>query len=171
MKATIMEYIHQCDVCQRKKYQALSPTGLLQHIPIPEIVWDDISLDFITSLPHSQGYDVILVVIDRLSKYAHFLSLKHPYTACSVAEVFIKEVVKLHGFPKSIISDHDPLFLSKFWSELFHLQGTVLRMSTTYHSQTDSQTDVVNRCLETFLHCFAFEKPTKWHLWLSWAEF
>lgn len=102
----------------------------MQPIPILEVVWGDISLDFISGLPRSQGFDVILVIVDRLSKYAHFLSLKHPYTAHTVAEVFICEVAKLHGFPKSIISNRNPLFLSKFCSELFCLQGTTLRMST-----------------------------------------
>ena len=75
-----MDYICQCDVCQHNKYQAMSTIGLLQPIPIPYIVWEDISMDFIIGLPSSQGYDVILVVVDQLSKFAHFLSLKHPYT-------------------------------------------------------------------------------------------
>lgn len=92
-----------------------------------------LAMDFITGLPKSEGYSVIMVVVDRLSKYGHFFTLKHPYTAKQVAEVFIKGVTKLHGIPKSIISDRDPLFLSHFWSELFRLQGTQLKMSSSYH--------------------------------------
>jgi len=92
---------------------------------------------------------VILVEVDRLSKYAHFMALKHPFMTRFVAESFVREIAKLHGFPKSIISNRDPLFLSKFWHELFHLQGMVLRMSTSYHPQMDNQTEVMNRCLET----------------------
>lgn len=101
-------------MCQYNKYQATAPTGLLQPIHIPKIIWDDISLDFITELPCSQGYEVILVVVDRLSKYAHFIALKHLYTARMVAEAFIKNVTKLHRFLKSIISDKDTFFSVNF---------------------------------------------------------
>lgn len=114
-----MEYILRFDGCQCKKYQAMFPVGLLQPLPISELVWDNISIDFITGLPLSQGYDVILVVVNHLSKYAHFISLKHPYLARTMAESFIRDVAKLHRLPKFIISDRDPLFLSKLWSELF----------------------------------------------------
>lgn len=114
-----MEYILRFDGCQCKKYQAMFPVGLLQPLPISELVWDNISIDFITGFPLSQGYDVILVVVNHLSKYAHFISLKHPYLARTMAESFIRDVAKLHHLPKFIISDRDPLFLSKLWSELF----------------------------------------------------
>lgn len=92
----------------------MSIVRLLQPIPISEVVWDDISMDFITGLPCSQGYEVILLVLDRLSEYVHFISLKHSYTTKTVAEAFIKDVAKLHNFLKSIISNRQPLFLSKF---------------------------------------------------------
>lgn len=108
--------------------------------------------------------------MDRLSKYGHFILLKHPYTTRSIAAIFAKEIVRLHGIPKSMLSDRDPLFIRIFWQELFSLQGTVLKMSSSYHPETDGQTEVVNRCVESYLRCFASEKPRNWSYWLPWAE-
>lgn len=116
-------------------------------------------MDFISGLPRSKGADTSLVAVDRLSKYAHFCPLAHPYTAKQVAEVFIKEIIRLHWVPKTIFSDHDPLFMSLFWREIFKLQGTTLHTNSAYHLQSDGQTEVTNRCLETYLWCFANDKP------------
>lgn len=150
---------------------ATSLADLLQPLEIPERIWEQLTMDFIECLPKSNGVDTILVVVDRLSKAAHFMSLKHPFTAKTIAEVFVSEVVHLHGFPKSIVSDRDKIFLSNFWSELFQMQGTKLYRNTTYHPQSDGQSDGVNKCLEIYLFCFCSERPKKRKLWLNWVEY
>lgn len=149
----------------------MKPVGLLQPLSIPEQVWSDVSMDFIEGLPPSNGCIVIMVVVDRLSKYAHFTELWHPFTATSVARAFVNNVVRHHGIPTSIVSDRDKNFLSHFWKSLFQMQGTTLNMSTSYHSQSDGQTEVLNRVLEQYLCCFTGEQPKKWMEWLPWAEF
>lgn len=146
-------------MCQLNNNMALSPVGLLQSLPFPHLIWEDISMDFIEGLLKSEDFDSLLVVVDRLSKYSHFIPLKHPYTASGVAAIVVKEVVKLHGIFRSIILDRDKIFLSHFWTKLFRLQGNFLQKSTAYHPQTDEQTEVVNRYLEAYLQCFAYDKP------------
>jgi len=125
---------------------------------------------FIGGLPKPGGYDTILVVVDRLARYAHFVALAHPYSAKEVAEVFLNGVVKLYNFPESIVSNTYRIFMSKFWIELFKLAGRGLKFSSAYHPQSDGQTEVVNKCLETYLRCMTGKKPRQWHKWLSLAE-
>ena len=116
-------------------------------------------MDFITHLPPSRGHTVILMVVDRFTKSAHFGALPSSFTACHTVELFVDIVVKLHEFLTSIISDRDPIFFSRFWAKLFELSGTTLRHNTAYHPQTDGQSEVVNRGLEQYLHAFTHDKP------------
>ncbi len=127
-------------------------------------------MDFVEALPRSAGKDTILVVVDRLTKYAHFIPLAHPFSATDVVRVFMDEVLRLHGCPKSIVTDRDKIFTSHFWRELFKLLGTQLKMSTSYHPETDEQIERVNHCFETYLRCICFQHPKQWGKYLSLAE-
>jgi hypothetical protein len=111
-------------------------------------------MDFIEWLPTSVHANCIMVVVDKFSKFAHFIPLHHPFTAPKVAQAFLDNVLRLHGLPTHIISDRDPIFTSVFWRELFHLAQVTLSMSSAYHPQSNGQTEHVNQCLETYLRCF-----------------
>lgn len=129
-------------------------------------------MDFIEGLPVSYHKTTIMVVVDRLTKYIQlFFLVQHPFTAAMVVHTFVDGVFKLHGMPKSIISDRDPIFLSTLWKEFFKAQGTSLKYNTAYHPQTDGQTEVTNRCVEAYLRCFCSHRPKEWSRYLSWAEF
>jgi transposase InsO family protein len=128
-------------------------------------------MDFVEGLPKSQGKDVIMVIVDRFTKYAHFVPLSHPYSVETVAQAFIDHVVKLHGPPLCIVSDRDRIFTSAMWKSIFKSLKVQLRFSSSYHPQSDGQTERVNQCLETYLCCMTFAEPKKWLSWLSLAEF
>jgi len=170
MKKEILTFVAECDVCQRHKGETVNTPGTLQPLPISTSIWTEVSMDFITGLPKSGNKSVIMVVVDRLSKYAHFCALPHPFTPTLVAQTFMDQIFKLHGMPTSIVSDRDPIFTSNFWQELFRIQGTQLKLSTSYHPQTDGQTEAINKCLETYLRCFTSEKQHLWVQWLPLAE-
>lgn len=171
MRADVRSFVAQCMVCQRVKTSNPAPAGLLQPLPIPARIWEEISLDFIVGLTISGGKTVILVVVDRLSKYAHFLPMVTNFSSTMVAALFVNEIIYLHGLPRSIVSDRDRTFISSFCREIFSLQGTTLSMSTAYHPQTDGQTKAVNRTLEIYLRCFTMDQPRSWTRFLAWAEF
>ncbi|KAL4388984.1 hypothetical protein GQ457_09G026490 [Hibiscus cannabinus] len=171
MRKDVREFVRTCQVCQRMKTESVAPAGLLQPLPILQQVFEDISLDFIVGLPKSNGKETILVVVDRLTKYAHFFALPRHFDSKGVAQILVQGVVKLHGIPRSMVSDRDHVFVSELWTELAKLQGTELCLSSAYHPQTDGQTEALNRCLEMYLRCMANEDPGKWEQFLDWAEY
>lgn len=156
MKKAIMDFVAACMLCHQHKYLASSPQGLIQPLPIPQAIWEDINMDFIVSLLKSNGYDTVLVMVDRLRKYGHFIPHQAPLFSQDYSRGF-RELFIPHQAPSSIVSDRDPTFLILFWKELFRLQGTKLLMSTDYHLETNGQKKVLNRTLKTYLRCFNSE--------------
>lgn len=116
-------------------------------------------MDFITHLPVSASKSVLWVVVDRLTKFAQFIALPFGFSASSLAVIFLAEIYRLHGVPKTIVSNKDRIFISKFWKELFMALGTTLAYGSSYHPRSDGQTEVLNRCLEMYLQCFVSEQP------------
>ena len=171
LRTTIVQFVTACSICQQAKSEHVKYPGLLQSLPVPDHAWQIVSLDFIEGLPKSATFNCILVAVDKFSKYSHFVPLAHPFTAMDVAEAYMQFIHKLHGLPQSLISDRDRIFTSTLWTTLFRLAGTQLRMSSSYHPQTDGQTERVNQCLETFLRCFVHTCPSQWSKWLALAEY
>jgi hypothetical protein len=162
MKIEIARYVARCDTCRRVKAIHMKTAGPLQSLPIPTWKWEDISMDFIVGLPRTaKGYDSIWVIVDRLTKIAHFLPVKtiHPVTV--YAQLYIAR----------ILSDRGPQFISKFWEELHKSLGTKLFHSSAYHPQTSGQTERVNQLLEDMLQACVLEFPQKWDECLPLAEF
>ena len=124
MKEDVRNFVAECDVCQCNKGETIKSPVTQQLLPIPPTIWRDISMDFIVGLPKLGNKLVIMVVVDLLSKYGHLCSLQHPFTASTMAQIFMDRIVKLHGMPHSILSEKDPTLTNNFWQELFRIQGT-----------------------------------------------
>lgn len=134
MKKDVVGYVAKCLTCQQVKAEHQRPAGLLQRIGIPEWKWDDITMDFVVGLPRTVGqYDSIWVIVGRYTKSAHFLLVRTSYTVEQYAELYVKEIVRIHVAPKSIISDRDPTFMSMFWGSLQRQMGTQLQFSISFH--------------------------------------
>jgi Integrase zinc binding domain len=170
MKAEIIAHIKSCDICQLNKHELNPPAGLLDPIPIPEGAWQTITMDFITGLPKSEGKEVIMVIVDKFTKYGHFIPLAHPFSAIDIAKVFMETVYKLHGLPTKLITDRDPIFTSVFWRELMKKLEIKVNLSTSYHPQTDGQSERLNQCLEQYLRCMVGHNPKQWTQWIYLAE-
>ncbi|KAA0035602.1 pol protein [Cucumis melo var. makuwa] len=157
---------------KRVKAPRQKPAGLLQPLSIPEWKWENVSMDFITGLPRTlRGFTVIWVVVDRLTKSAHFVPGKSTFTASKWAQLYMSEIVRLHGVPVSIVSDRDARFTSKFWRGLQTAMGTRLDFSTAFHPQTEGQTERLNQVLEDMLRACALEFPGSWDSHLHLMEF
>lgn len=167
----VKRYVRTCETCARSKAPRHKPFGQLIPLPIPTRNWESISMDFITDLPPCEGYDSIMVIVDRLSKQAHFIPCMKTLTAPDTAKLYFREIYRHHGFPDSIISDRDPKFVSHFWRELHRRLGTKLRMSSTAHPQTDGQTENKNQFLEQYIRCFTSYQQDDWVDLLPTAEF
>lgn len=144
LSSDVKQWVAECSTCQHDKFETIPSPGLLQPLPIPTAPWEDISMDFIDGLPNSQGKSVIWVVVDKLTKFSHFIPLKHPYTTSTLASIYMDQVHKLHGMLLTIVCDRDKVFVSHFWQALFQAVGTRVAMSTAYHPQIDGQTERIN---------------------------
>jgi hypothetical protein len=140
-------------------------------VTAPLLQLPDFSRQFVIDCDASGSGFVILTVVDHFSKFAHFIALSHPYSANSVARAFFDNIVRLHGFPCSIVSDRDPIFTSNFWLELFQLAGMKLHLSSAFHPQTDGQSEVTNCIIVMYLRCLVGHHPRSWLQQLPWAEY
>jgi hypothetical protein len=170
LKTDVQKFVSECLVFQQNKGETIKTPSLLQPLAIPNQRWEEVSIYFITSLSKSEGKTVMMVVVDRLTKYAHFCSLCHHFKASTITATFMERIQKLHGVPKIIVSDKDLIFYGNFWTELFSCLGTQLTHSSSYHPQSDGKTQIVNKCLEGYLRCFASDKHTQWVKWFPLAK-
>ncbi|GJV19553.1 putative reverse transcriptase domain-containing protein [Tanacetum coccineum] len=172
MKRDIAEYVSRCLTCSKIKAEHQKPSGLLQQPEIPEWKWEKLAMDFITKLPKSSsGYDTIWVIVDRLTKSAHFLPIREDYKTEKLAKIYVNEIVARHGVPVSIISDRDGRFTSHLWQALQEALGTRLDMSTAYHPQTDGQSERTIQTLEDMLRACVMDFGGSWDTHLPLIEF
>ncbi|GJV56133.1 putative reverse transcriptase domain-containing protein [Tanacetum coccineum] len=172
MKRDIAEYVSRCLTCSKIKAEHQKPSGLLQQPEIPEWKWEKITMDLVTKLPRSSsGYDAIWVIIDRLTKSAHFLPIREDFKTEKLARIYINEIVARHGVPVSIISDRDGRFASHLWQALQKALGTKLHMSTAYHPETDGQSERTIQTLEDMLRACVMDFGGSWDTHLPLVEF
>lgn len=172
LTSDVQVYVGQCIQCQRNKASHQKPMGKLQPLPRPDERWIEVSMDFVGPLPKtSNGADYLLVIVDRYSKMIHLIPTSQRVTAIEVANLYFQHVFKLHGLPEQIVSDRDSRFISHFWRALWQKTGTQLGMSSSYHPQTDGQTERANKTVEEMLRCYVNSKGVDWDVHLPAMEF
>jgi len=172
MKKDVAECVSRCLTCQQVKAPRQKPAGLLQPLNVPQWKWEEVTMNFITGLPRTQlGFTVIWVIVDRLTKTAHFIPGKSTYSVDKWAQLYLKEIVRLHGVPVSVVSDRDTRFTSRFWKSLQEALGTQLKFSTAFHPQTDGQTERLNQILEDMLRACVLDFAGSWDTYLYLVEF
>ncbi|KAD3068433.1 hypothetical protein E3N88_36313 [Mikania micrantha] len=172
MKFNILQYVNRCLTCLQVKAEHQKPHEHLQPLEVPEWKWEHITMDFITKLPRTaKQHDSIWMIVDRLTKSAHFLPIRETYSLEKLSELFVKEIVARHGVPLSIVSDRDTRFTSRFWKKFHEQMGTRLCLSTAYHPQTDGQTERTIQTLEDMLHACVIDFGGNWDDHLPLVEF
>nr|XP_054599305.1 uncharacterized protein LOC129163965 [Nothobranchius furzeri] len=171
MYKDVREYINACSICARNKSSNQPPAGLLNPLPVPTRPWSHIALDFVTGLPPSNGFSVILTIVDRFSKSCHLVPLKALPSSAETAQLLIKHVFRLHGIPSEILSDRGPQFLSRVWKEFADHLGARVALSSGFHPQTNGQCERMNQELEAMLRCVCSSNPSGWSSQLPWVEY
>lgn len=172
MKRDVGRFVENCLTCLQVKANHQKPYGAVQPLPVPMKKWDEVTMDFITKLPRTpRGYDSIWVIVDRLTKSAHFIPIREDYQVSKLAEIYTREVVRRHGVPTSIISDRDSRFNSHFWQSFQKHFGTKALLSTAYHPQTDGQSERTIQTLEDMLRACIIDFRGSWEDHLPLVEF
>ena len=172
MKRDVAWYVERCLTCRKVKAEHQRPHGKMQPLDIPVWKWEDITMDFITKLPRTaRGVDSIWVVVDRLTKSAHFIPIQESISAEKLADIYVREIVARHGVPVSVVSDRDVRFTSRFWKRFHDEMGTRLHFSTAFHPQTDGQSERTIQTLEDMLRACVLDFGGCWDTYLPLAEF
>ena len=172
MKSDVGRRVERCLTCLQVKAEHQKPHGKLQPLAVPEWKWDEISMDLVVKLPRTvKGHDSIWVVVDRLTKSAHFLPIRESWPTERMVEIYVSEIVKRHGVPLAIVSDRDTRFASRIWNAVQERMGTRLKMSTAYHPQTDGQSERTIETLEDMLRACVIDFGGSWDKHLPLIEF
>ena len=172
MKRHVGDFVQRCLTCQQVKAEHQKPAGLLQPLEVAEWKWEHVTMDFVTHLPRTlQKHDAVWVIVDRLTKSAHFLAVRMTFALERFCRLYIREIVRLHGIPVSIVSDRDPRFTAHFWKSFQKAMGTWVTMSTTFHPQTDGQFERTIHVLEDMLRACVLDHKGSWEEHLPLLEF
>ena len=172
MERHVGDFVRRCLMCQQVKAEHQRPAGLLQPLEVAEWKWEHVTMDFVTHLPRTpQGHDAVWVIVDRLMKSAHFLAVRMTFTLERFCLLYIREIVRLHGVPVSIVSDRDPRFTVHFWKSFQKAMSTRLTMSTAFHPQTYGQSERTIQVLEDMMRACVLDHKGSWEKHLPLVKF